>query len=122
MINYFEINGFEHVYLEDSFVLKIEELDNDLIFILDLVLTEKHPEYTSPSDDEQYCYRKAALFFKKCGSINWKEKSDDYFSDSNGEVDLGNIDSFTQDGIDYHLSGDWGEVQIVTEQVELSFM
>jgi hypothetical protein len=122
MIKYYEISGLEHIYLEDSFVLKIEEWDDRLEFLLDLVLTEKHSQYTSPTDDEQYCYKKAFLVFKKCDAINWIEKGENSFFDSSGETDYGNIDSLTQEGKNYHLSGDWGEVKLVTDQIELSFV
>ena len=122
MSDYFGIKGLENFYFEDSFVLAIEESKDELAFLLDLVLTEEHPLYSEPKYDEQYCYKKARLIFKKCEAINWIEKTNNLFSDNSGEIDLGNIDSFEKDGKENHLEGDWGEVILVTDLVEVSFV
>ncbi len=122
MSNYFEIEGLENFYFEDSFVLKIEESKYELTFLLDLVLKEEHPLYSDPKDDEQYCYKKARLIFRECEEINWIEKINSKFSDKSGEVDLGNIDSFRKDDKENHLEGDWGEVILVTDLVEVFFV
>jgi hypothetical protein len=122
MTDYCKMSGLENIYLEDSFVLTISESSNELAFLLDLVLTEEHSLYSDLNEDEQYCYKRARLTFKECKAIKWVEKTNNQFSDSSGEIDLGNIYSFTKDGEENHLIGDWGEVTLVTNLVELSFI
>ncbi len=117
MMNYFDIAGFEHVYLEDSFVLSIEESDDQVIFIVELVLTEGHPLFSKPRDDEQYCYRKGKIKFMSCRSINWHSRSNMQSVDKNDEVDLGNIDSFIKNSSKCSLAGDWGEIEIMSDSV-----
>ena len=56
MSKYYDWDSFKNIYLEDSFVLGIEESDNQMSFIVEMVLTENHPMYSSRHKDEQYCY------------------------------------------------------------------
>ena len=111
VVSYSELPGLENVYLEDSFVLDIEESSDKLVFELDAVLTPAHPSYAPPRPDEQYCYRRARLQFKT-DSVSWLARSQSRFRDAAGEEDLGNIDVFTADCGHYHLEGDWGTVEI----------
>ena len=53
-MNYSEINELKDIYLEDSYVLKILESRNEIIFELDAVLTQNHPAYDFPKLDEKY--------------------------------------------------------------------
>jgi hypothetical protein len=54
MVNYSELPGLDGVYLEDSFVLGIEETSNQLVFDLDAVLTPSHPSYAPPNRGESF--------------------------------------------------------------------
>lgn len=58
MSQYFDLRGFEAVYLEDSFVLGVTATPGLLVVDLDVVLTEDHPSYTPPPPEEHYCYRR----------------------------------------------------------------
>lgn len=111
MASYSEIPGLENVYLEDSFVLAIEESSDKLVFELDAVLTSAHPSYAPPRPDEQYCYRSAILQFIT-DNVSWLARSQSRYRDASGEEDLGNIDVFTAERGRYHLEGDWGTVEI----------
>lgn len=119
-MNYYEIPLLSNFYLEDSYVLAIDEGVNSLVFELEAVLTEKHSKYEKPRDGEQYCYRRVSLRFLKIDSLEWLDRKLLVFSDSSGESDYGNIDSFTGGDGWYALSGDWGKVVVrggVTEVV-----
>jgi hypothetical protein len=94
-MNYYEIPLLSNFYLEDSYVLAIDEGVNSLVFELEAVLTEKHSKYEKPRDGEQYCYRRVSLRFLKIDSLEWLDRKLLVFSDSSGESDYGNIDSFT---------------------------
>lgn len=119
-MNYYQIPELSDVYLEDSYVLAIHEYDDRVVFDLDIVLREGHPSYEQPHDGEPYCYRKASLCFLGVSSVEWMQKHFIQFADAAGEVDYGNIDSFTKDGDYYLLEGDWGNVRIRCSSVELN--
>lgn len=112
MSKYYEWDDFKNIYLEDSFVLGIEEPENQITFKVEMVLTEDHPLYTSPREDEQYCYKKGKIIFNDVQAINWINRSFQPFTDADGSEDYGNIDLFELSSNGYHLSGDWGEVVI----------
>jgi len=111
-MNYYEIPLLSNFYLEDSYVLAIDEGVNSLVFELEAVLTEKHSKYEKPRDGEQYCYRRVSLRFLNIDSLEWLDRKLLVFSDSSGESDYGNIDSFTGGDGWYALSGDWGRVVV----------
>lgn len=117
-MNYYEILPLSNFYLEDSYVLSIDEVAGSLIFELEAVLTQGHPQYEKPKNGEQYCYRKVLLRFSSVDSIEWLDRRLTGFEDSTGEIDYGNIDSFFRGEDLYVLSGDWGRVIIRGGEVE----
>ncbi len=120
-MNYYEISSLSHIYLEDSYVLAINEAANSLAFELEAVLTEKHSKYEKPRAGEYYCYQRASLRFSNFESLEWIERRFFSFSDASGEIDYGNIDSFNYGEGWFLLSGDWGKVKIKGGGVELIF-
>lgn len=116
-INYYNLKGFENVYLEDSYVLDIESDEHSVRILLEAVLTEEHPQYTSPLPNEQYCYRKARIVFKDAEKVIWTRKNMRRYTDATGEVDYGNIDTFFSDEGRYHLAGAWGELDIIDSEL-----
>lgn len=56
-LNYWQFPGFENIYLEDSYVLSIND-KTSIQILLEAVLTENHSLYTQPLPEEQYCYRR----------------------------------------------------------------
>ncbi|HMS30759.1 MAG TPA: hypothetical protein PKD32_12975 [Saprospiraceae bacterium] len=119
-INYFDLENFKGLFLEDSFVLQIIEVPELISFQVEFVLTEDHPEYKKPLDDEMYCYRFGEINFKNPKQVIWKVKNQKAVSiDANGDNDLGNIDLFFKSGDDYSLEGDWGCVIINCENLEV---
>ena len=120
-LNYYEIEGLETIYLEDSIVLEIRTDYGSAEFLLDVVLTENNPFYTPPKPNEQYCYKKAVLNFPMVVEVIWVEKSLIPFTDLSGEIDFGNIDSFSYNGNYYNLSGDWGELKIQSAKPTIKF-
>lgn len=121
MSNYFEWEGFEALYLEDSYVLGISEEEEIITFYVEAVLTEKHPLYKAPNEDEQYCYKRGRIVFENIKERNWVSRSQLEFVDSESDADLGNIDSLKLDNNRYNLSGDWGELELDCPQIKVLF-
>jgi hypothetical protein len=114
-VQYYELEEFRHLYLEDSYVLGLDEGDRSLSLRMEFVLRESHPTYRPPPADRQYCYRKGTITFANVRQKNWIEKTFALSRDASGEVDYGNIDTFTYEGDWSKLQGDWGEVHIQSD-------
>lgn len=112
---YTALDQLRHVYLEDSYVLGISESEANVDFLLDLVLTEDHPAYAAPRDDEQYCYRRALLRFPNVTRAAWDTRVVVPARDATGSVDYGSIDTFVVDRRSYRLTGDWGSVTVESD-------
>lgn len=100
------------VYLEDSYVLGIEEGPHSLAFRLEAVLTPEHPRYRAPRPGEQYCYVNAELAFSPASRIEWIARTGTSYRDATDEEDQGNIDYLESESGAYHLGGDWGEIRV----------
>jgi hypothetical protein len=122
MTKYYEWDKFKYIYLEDSFVLEIEESESQLSFTVEAVLTEEHPMYSPPKQDEQYCYKRARIVFRGLKNVEWLERNSKPFTDGDGCDDYGNIDCFEFSLEGYHLVGDWGEVIIWSNQPDLEWV
>ncbi len=115
-VPYWELDVMNGLYLEDSYVLGIHERDGRLVFTMEFVLREQHPNYRPPNHGQQYCYRRGELIFEPASEIEWLERHDVASVDATGETDLGNIDSMnSRDGV-YQLEGEWGHVRIRSPQ------
>ena len=111
-VPYYQLRGFEYVYLEDSYVLDIQINPSSVEFSLSVVLTEQHPLYEPPLPGERYCHRRGLLRFPNVERVKWLEKSMRPYTDATGTVDYGNIDEFYLADENYYLSGDWGSLEI----------
>lgn len=122
MRNYYEWDAFKNIYVEDGFVLEIEESEKEICFKVELILAEAHPAYSSPRQDEQYCYKTAKIKFKNLRKSKWLRRSAKSFMGADGGEDYGNIDFFELTPEGYHLLGDWGEVIICSEAPDLEWV
>ena len=93
--DYSDLPGLEHLYLEDSYVLGIREQHDELRFELEAVLTEDHPRWAPPKPGEAYAYRRVDLVFVRPSRVWWIEQTMQPVVGPGGDVDFGNIDSFT---------------------------
>jgi hypothetical protein len=113
MPGYEQLPGFEHLYLEDSWVLGVEESPDELRFDVEAVMTEDHPEWHPRRPNEQYAYKRLAVVFHKPRHVTWVARMTWAPAvDASGEVDYGNIDVFTWEGSLFDLQGDWGHVLV----------
>jgi len=119
---YDQLPGLEHLYLEDSYLLGVDEGSNELRLEVEAVLTEQHPRFVPRRPDEAYTYLRVAIVFPNPRSVTWIDRSMRPIVGPDGEIDYGNIDSFTFEADRYELVGEWGHITIdgppptVTEQ------
>lgn len=118
---YWERLELEQIYLEDSYVLSIEQSTNVFEFKMELVLRENHPLYEAPTPDEQYCYRQGTLTFRDVTEVRWLERRNAISMDARGQADMGNIDALYEEAGWFKLQGDWGKVQIRAGGLDVQF-
>ncbi|MEW2518943.1 hypothetical protein [Actinacidiphila alni] len=108
---YDELPGFEHVLLEDSYVLDIEARPGVLTLRLDLLLLPGHPEHRPPRPGERACFRTATLVFRDVRDLHWTGQGRPPSRDPDGTPDHGCVDALTRTDADaYRLEGDWGAI------------
>ncbi|MEV0675400.1 hypothetical protein AB0I60_02640 [Actinosynnema sp. NPDC050436] len=112
--DYVEIPELSTYYLEDSFVLAIEQAPSELRFRVELVLTESHPLYRPAAPDKQHCYADGWLILSEAARVEWAWRSYQVFTDANGEIDLDNIDYLKRVGDHWLIGGSWGEARVYT--------
>lgn len=118
-LNYWQLPGFENIYLEDSYVLSINANTISIQILLEAVLTENHPLYTPALSGEQYCYRQMTVYFPHPQTYDWFLKKISAIADPDGSLDYGNIDDFFMADDKYYLRGEWGELTIVSDPPRL---
>ena len=114
-LNYWQLPGFENIYLEDSYVLSIINAKISIQILLEAVLTENHPLYTPALSEEQYCYRQMTVNFPHPQTYDLVLNNIRAIADPDGSVDYGNIDDFFMADDKYYLRGEWGELTIVSD-------
>jgi hypothetical protein len=114
---YTSLAGLADVYLEDSFVLDIEAHPGSLVFRLDMVLTQEHPLYRPPKASETYCYRRGELRFQHVRQLAWQSSGLKPSTDATGEIDYGSISKYEVDGVRHSIAGDWGSLEIVSQEL-----
>lgn len=111
------------VYLPDSWVLGVETSLSSVCFVLDAVLTDRHPRYYwPPKAGEQHPY--ARLRWCLHGDVWWNDgpRLNRPAADASGEEDFGNIDAWLQEGEVDHLEGDWGAVAIRSASQTIEYL
>ncbi len=106
--------GFEHVCLEDSWVLGIDVSGEAVRVRLDTALLPGHPDYAAPARRERHCYREGVILFerlRRCsGDVGFLSSRD-----AGAEPDLGRLTGLTKKGDLWRLEGDWGRLSIVSD-------
>lgn len=119
MMAYDAIPALSGTYLEDSFILSIDDGATSVGFELDVVLTEAHPAYRGPKPGEQYDFRRGTLRFDGVTAKQWGGRRGAPAVDASGETDYGNIDVLTYCETTFHLAGDFGSLDLTAESVHL---
>jgi hypothetical protein len=110
---YQQLPGLADYYLEDSYVLGIHLTGEALEFDIDIVLTDRHPEYRPPRADEQYCYRNGRLEFPDPRVVALVATDPIRPStDATGQRDFGSIDGLEFEAGRYRVTGVWGVIEV----------
>ncbi len=113
------LDAFRHLNLSDSFLMDILESEHQVKLIVEVLLDEQHHAFCKPNEGETGCYRQAEILFPNVRKVVWKENRLIPISDRDGLIDYGGIDEFYCSGHHYHLSGEWGTVEIVSDTPQL---
>lgn len=116
MMDYNFIEGFKNIYLEDSFLLDVKEDSNSISFFVEAALLNGHELYHNPLKGEAHCYKKCEIKFPEVKMVNWVKKFFEPVQGCDEEIDYGNIDNFTFSEAGYHISGEWGDVLIKSDE------
>ncbi len=116
-MDYSAIPGLSWYFLEDSFVLGLDEDERSLTFTLELELTDSHPAHAhpNPGEGEQYCYAPGRLVFLDLSRLDWLSRASRVNLDAAGSRDWGNVDFLKWEAPLWRLGGDWGEVLVTTD-------
>ena len=132
--DYSKLPQFSKYDIENSYLLDVRE-DDSIEFTVNSPLTYAHPVYEYqrtlwtkiqdalvrdlPPYQNTMRWAKILIIFPKVRSVQWIQKTMRPTVDADGTVDYGSIDCFTVEGEKSHLSGDWGEVEIISDPVEV---
>ena len=108
---YHAIPGLEHFYLEDSWIIAIDQSDG-LRFKLEAVVTEEHPAYRELKPGEQYCYRWLTISWPASASIDFQPSGQPPAVDATGATDYDNIDRFEWADARFEVEGNFGRVTV----------
>ena len=116
---YTDIAGFEHVLLEESFVLDVVARPGSVEVTIDLVLLVGHEAYHDPRVGEMRCYVRAALRFSGVTELSWVDQGRRPAIDASGDIDYGGVDLFDQVNNEWRFAGDWGDIRLKAESIGL---
>jgi hypothetical protein len=120
-VPYTRFDGFENLYLEDSFVLDVAARPGRLTISAELILTEGHPDYREPRSDERYCMRDGVIEFASVRSLRWTGQGIPPSTDASGSIDYGSIDALhLSEGV-IHIEGDFGQIEMESARPVVSF-
>ena len=120
--SYEELSGFEDVYLEDSYLLGIDEEAQSLVLTVELVLRETHELYQPPKVDEQYCYRRARIVFDDVRELRWVKKRLQPVPGPDEPPDFGNIDWLFIEDNHYEIGGEWGAIELDSASPRIEYL
>lgn len=132
-VDYSKLPQFAKYDVENGHVLDVKEGDS-IEFTVEAALTYAHPLHKRtlgkkivdalvrdlPPYQHPPSFAKILIVFPKVRSARWIKKSFRPTVDPDGTVDYGSIDCFTVEGDKSHLSGSWGEIEIVSDPVDVS--
>lgn len=112
---YWQLDQLKDVYLEDSWILRINATPGRLEVVLDFVLRENHSDYRDPLPGEQYCYKRGSLVFSAVSELSWIGQGKIRpTTDANGETDYGSLDVLQFDDPRWSMAGDFGEISVIS--------
>jgi hypothetical protein len=131
--DYSRLPQFANYDVGEGFLLDVKE-GNSIEFTVEAALTKSHPLHHRTLWAELLdVFRadprllqpipsgaKIVIIFPNVRSVCWVERTMEPIGGPDGSVDYGNIDCFTVEGDWSHLSGEWGEIEIVSDPIEVT--
>src|SRR3954447_8812046 len=113
-MDYRQMPQFLYYDLAEGYLLEVRE-GNPMEFIVDAALTRDYPK-----KEPFLRWRKIAISFPNVRDVRWIRKTIYHPSiDAAGEIDFGGIYEFEIQGYRHRLSGDFGEVEIISDPVQV---
>jgi hypothetical protein len=132
--DYWKLPQFSKYDVENGYLLDVREGDS-IEFTVEAPLTYFHPVYEYqptlwtkvldrlvrdlPPHQNTVRWAKILIIFPKVRSVQWIQKTMRPTVDHDGTTDYGDMYCFTVEGDKSHLSGRWGEIEIVSDPVEV---
>jgi len=114
--DYTKISNLNTIYLEDSFLLNIDIGCDYVNILIEAVLTPEHALYGPPKKGQYYCFINGIIKFISVMNVNWIKKIMKPIYSADKDVCYGNIDFlYLEDGV-YHIGGEWGELEIISDK------
>lgn len=119
---YTELPGLSELILEESYVLHVEATPAQLVFSMELALSDKHPDYQPPGPDSYLCYRRGTLILSGVSRLLWEDQGAKPSYDATGEVDHGTIDYLRFEDGRYEVGGDVGQLVVVADRIDVALL
>jgi len=123
-MNWTEIPEFAYVDLAESYVLGWSIAPGIIEFNLELVLCQGHPEFRQPPSTDWACYHPARLSFQGVECLHGLPTQSKVHpaTDASGSIDYGHLDTLTQIGNQFEISGDFGLVTFSASGLKLDLV
>lgn len=108
--DYSELPQFANYAVDEGLLLDLKEEGDTVELTVEAPNTFAHPKAG---------WSKIVVKFPNAKSVRWIEKKMQLLTDVDG-THYGDIDNFVIERHKSHLSGDWGEVEIVSDPVEVT--
>jgi len=117
------MNIFTGRDFNDSFVLGWCANDAEIILTIEASLWPESPHYLKPNSEEYTCYRKCKIKFTNFHSYSGlsEQSTLNPIKDLDDSLDYGNIDTFIKTNHGFQVAGEFGNLNIVNGNVELTF-
>lgn len=104
---------FKGIDFQKSFLTGVIYDDESLTLEMDFSLTELHPDYSPPSEDDEGCFHGGYIRFSDIEDLEIDKARD-------GVDDYSVIYAVSGDGQRFAFSSGWGEVKVAAKSVRLA--
>ncbi|HKD85215.1 MAG TPA: hypothetical protein VKB58_10740 [Terriglobales bacterium] len=109
-VDYSTLPQFAKYDVKEGWLLDVTEDGDSVIFAVEAACTWDHPRAG---------WTNILIVFPKVRSTHWIRREMRPTTDPDGTIDYGAIDSFNVNRDRSHLEGEWGEVEIVSDPIEV---
>ena len=114
---------FKGIDFNDSFVLGWCSNETEITFKIEASIWPESPHYLAPKPDEYTCYRKCEIQFTGFTSYSGliEQSLINPTLDIDGSFDYGNIDSLIKTNQGFKVTGEFGNLEIISGRVQVKF-